>query len=455
MPRTQVPCPNCRQPVIAEVEQLFDIGVDPQAKQRLLNGTVNVIRCPNCGFQGQLAVPVIYHDPVKELLLTYFPAELNLPVMQQEKQIAPLMNRVVNSLKAEQRKAYLFKPQQMFTYQNLLEKVLEGEGITKEMLDAQRKRVELLQRLLTVSDEGLVEAVKNEAALVDGEFFTVLNRMLEAGISGRDEPAVTKLGKIQGALLEHTEIGKQIKQQADEIEAARTALEGAGKELTRDKLMDMLIEAAGNETRLNAMASMARPGLDYVFFQTLSDRIDKTHGEEKEKLTKLRETLLEITKQIDEQLQARLNAAQRNLETLLKQEKPAEVLQQNAAVLDDFFLQVLNQNLADAEEKKDKPRVEKLQTLMQAIQQLISPGYNPNLLNELLEAADDEARKKAVDAHKDEITPEFVESLSAMMLQLQESPDKELAEKVRAAYRAALKASMQRGMQAPQAEAKK
>lgn len=455
MPRTQVPCPNCRQPVPAEVEQLFDVGVDPQAKQRLLNGVANVIRCPNCGYQGQLAMPVIYHDPSKELLLTYFPAELNLPVMEQEKQIAPLMNRVVNSLKAEQRKAYLFKPQQMFTYQNLLEKVLEGEGITKEMLDAQRKRVELLQRLLAVSDEGIVDAVKKEAALVDSEFFTLLSRMLEAGIQGRDEAAVTKLGKIQEALLEHTEIGKQIKQQADEIEAARTALEGAGKELTREKLMDLLIETAGNETRLNAMASMARPGLDYVFFQTLSDRIEKTQGEEKEKLTKLRETLLEITKQIDEQLQARLNVAQRNLETLLQQEKPVEVLQQNAAVLDDFFLQVLNQNLADAEEKKDQPRMEKLRALMLAIQQLISPGYNPNLLNELIEAADDEARKKVVDAHKDEITPEFVESLSAMMLQLQESPDKELAERVRAAYRAALRASMQRGMQAPQAEAKK
>lgn len=455
MPRTQVPCPNCRQPVVAEVEQLFDVGVDPQAKQRLLNGTVNVVRCPNCGYQGQLAMPVIYHDPSKELLLTYFPAELNLPVMEQEKQIAPLMNRVVNSLKAEKRKAYLFKPQQMFTYQNLLEKVLEGEGITKEMLDAQRKRVELLQRLLTVSDEGLVDAVKKEAALVDSEFFTLLSRMLEAGISGRDEAAVTKLGKIQEALLEHTEIGRQIKQQADEIEAARTALEGAGKELTREKLMDLLIETAGNETRLNAMASMARPGLDYVFFQTLSDRIDKAQAEEKEKLTKLRETLLEITKQIDEQLQARLNVAQRNLETLLQQVRPVEVLQQNAAVLDDFFLQVLNQNLADAEEKKDKPRMEKLRALMLAIQQLISPGYNPDLLNDLLEAADDEARKKVIEANKDEITPEFVESLSAMMLQLQESPDKELAEKVRAAYRAALKASMQRGMQAPQAEAKK
>lgn len=452
MPRTQVPCPNCRTPVIVDVEQLFDVGVDPQAKQRLLSGAVNTIRCPNCRYTGNLAVPVIYHDPAKESLFTYFPPELNVPIMEQEKQIAPFMNRVVNSLKQEQRKAYLFKPQQMFTYQGLIEKVLEGEGVTKEMLEAQRKRVELLQRLVTAADDKVVEEVKKETALIDADFFTLLNRMLEGAMNAQDREAVTKLGKVQEALLEHTDFGKQIKNQADEIEGARKTLEDLGQNLTREKLMDLLIGAVDNDVRLNALASLTRPGLDYVFFQTLSDRIDK--AKEKEKLTKLRERLLEITKQIDEQLQARLGVAQRNLETLLQAEKPGDLLMQNPAVLDDFFVQVLNQSITQAEEKKDKARGDKLQALANTIQQLITPGYNPELLNSLLEASSDEARKKVIDEHKDQVTPEFVESLSAMMLQLQDGKDKELAEKVRAAYRAALRVSMEKGMQAPQAEAK-
>lgn len=455
MPRTQAQCPNCKQPVVMEIEQLFDAGTDPQAKQRLLSGTVNVLRCPHCGYQGNVATPIIYHDPAKELLLTYFPPELNVPVLEQERRNAPLLNRIVNSLKQEQRKGYLFKPQQMFTLQGLIEKVLEGEGITKEMLDAQKKRVELLQRMLTATETALPELVKQEAANIDGEFFTLLSRMLEAAIAARDETAVNKMGKLQEELLAHTEIGKQIKEQADEIEAARKALEAAGKDLTREKLLELLIEAAPHEVRLNAMASMARPGLDYVFFQTLSERIEKAQGEEKTKLSKLREDLLEITKQIDEQLQARMAAAQRNLETLLASEKPAELLQQNPAVLDDFFLQALNQALADAEEKKNAARSEKLNALLALIQQLITPGYNPQLLNELIEAPNDEARKKVVEAHKDEITSEFVESLSAMMVQLQEGKDKDLAEKVRAAYRAALRASMEKGIRAPEGLAKK
>jgi hypothetical protein len=273
-------------------------------------------------------------------------------------------------------------------------------------------------------------------------------------MAARDEASVAKLGKIQEALLEHTELGKQIKQQADEIEAARKSLEDAGKELTREKLLEILVAAASNEVRLNALASMARPGLDYVFFQTLSDRIEKAQGDEKEKLNKLRGDLLEITKQIDEQLQARLTAAQRNLEALLQAENPQELLQQNPAVLDDFFVQVLNQSLADADAKKDAARKQKLESLMQLIQQLISPGYNPRLLNELMEAPDDEARKKVIEAHKEEISPEFIESLSAMMLQLQESQDKELAERVRSAYRLALRVSMEKGAAAPSIDKK-
>ncbi len=448
MPRTQVACPQCRTPVAAEVEQLFDVGVEPQAKQKLLNGSVNVMQCPNCRFQGQIPVPIVYHDPSKELLLTYFPPELNTPVMEQERQIAPFMNRVVNSLKQEDRKAYLFKPQQMFTYQNLIEKVLEGEGITKEMLQAQQKRVELLQSLLTAPEDGLVELVKQNADTVDADFFTLLSRMLQAGLGAGDEKAAVRLGQIQEALLENTDLGKQIKQQADEIEAARAALEGVGAELTREKLLELLLAAAESDARLSAMVSMARPGLDYVFFQQLSEQIEKAGEDEKAKLSSLREKLLEMTRQIDEQMQVRVGAAQRNLEAMLAAENPVELLQQNPAILDELFVQVINQSLQEAAEKKDGERLQKLQRLAMLIQQLINPGYNPALLEELIEAPDDAARAKVAAENTESITPEFLESLSAMMAQLQESPDKELAEKVRQAYRAALKASMQKGMQA-------
>ena len=80
MPQTRTTCPRCRQPVLAEINQLFDVNTDPEAKQRLLSGQYNLIHCPSCGYEGNLSTPIVYHDPNKELLLTFFPSELGLPV---------------------------------------------------------------------------------------------------------------------------------------------------------------------------------------------------------------------------------------------------------------------------------------------------------------------------------------------------------------------------------------
>ncbi|MFL7890904.1 MAG: CpXC domain-containing protein, partial [Anaerolineales bacterium] len=63
MPRTQINCPNCKQPIIADVQQLFDVAQDPEAKSRLLSGMSNFIQCQVCGYQGNLATPIVYHDP--------------------------------------------------------------------------------------------------------------------------------------------------------------------------------------------------------------------------------------------------------------------------------------------------------------------------------------------------------------------------------------------------------
>ena len=55
MPKTNVNCPNCKTPVIADVDQLFDVNEDPASKQRLLSGMYNLIQCPSCGYQGYVS----------------------------------------------------------------------------------------------------------------------------------------------------------------------------------------------------------------------------------------------------------------------------------------------------------------------------------------------------------------------------------------------------------------
>src|SRR5512143_2158307 len=188
MSKVQMNCPRCRQPIIAEVEQLFDVGADPQAKQRFLSGGANVAQCQNCGYQGPLSTPIVYHDPDKELLLTYFPPELGLPVNEQERLVGPLITQAVNRLPNEKRKAYLFRPQTMLTLQSMIEKVLEGEGITREMMDASQQRLNLLQRLMGASSSDVrQEIVKQEAKLIDERFFEILSRLIEASMAQGDQ----------------------------------------------------------------------------------------------------------------------------------------------------------------------------------------------------------------------------------------------------------------------------
>ena len=160
--KTQINCPNCRQLIPAEIQQLFDMGVDPSAKARLLSGQYNLAQCPHCGFSGTLGTPIVYHDPSKELLLTFVPPELNLPRDEAEKTIGKLINQAVENLPTEQRKGYLFNPQTVLTLQGLVERILQEDGISKEMIEAQQKRVALIQRLAGITDDKAFEKTVKE-----------------------------------------------------------------------------------------------------------------------------------------------------------------------------------------------------------------------------------------------------------------------------------------------------
>ncbi len=182
MPRTRINCPNCQQPVVAEIAQLFDISEDPSAKQKLLSGAFNLIQCPSCGYQGNIATPLVYHDPEKELLLTFVPPELGMKRDDQEKLIGSMINQVFNRLPQERRKGYLFNPQSTLTLQGLIERILEADGITREMIQAQQDRVNLIRRLAEVSDQAVLEEIaRQEDKLIDAEFFNLLSRFIETG----------------------------------------------------------------------------------------------------------------------------------------------------------------------------------------------------------------------------------------------------------------------------------
>jgi hypothetical protein len=451
MPQTQIACPQCRQMIAANLEQLFDVTHDPQAKQRLLGGVSNTARCPHCGYQGRLATPVVYHDGDKELLLTYFPFELSLPVTEQERLIGPLIKQVMDRLPPEKRKAYLFKPQANLTYESMIETILGKDGITPEMLKGQQERVMVVEKLMqATSPEVRAELIKQNEKLIDEQFFALFSRLMQGAMSSGQEPVAKQLNDLQKQLLTETEFGRQLQASMAEMETAAKSLQDAGQGLTREKLLEFVI-ASPNEARTRAYASLARGGMDYAFFQLLTDKIDKAQGDEKTKLEALREKLLELTNEIDKQMQARLKQAQGFINKLLTQEDIARATRDNLDAFTQDAVEVVQTMLRQASESNDYERMGKLQKMVEVLREASTP-LEMAFVEQLLDLPGEAAIEKALTDNNALVNDAFMEALNGLVAQVDAAASqgneeaKALGGKLGMVFKTALKVSMKKNM---------
>jgi len=434
----------------ANVEQLFDVTHEPASKQRLLSGQSNYARCPHCGHEGRLATPVVYHDNEKELLLTFFPSELGLPLNEQEKMVGPLIKQVMDRLPPEKRKGYLLSPQANLTYESMLETILGKDGITPEMIKGQQERVQFMEKLMQVTSKDVrLELIKQNEKIIDEQFFALFSRIAQNAMQSGQEPVARGLIDIQTQLLDETEYGRQLKQSVGELEAAQKVLQEAGQGLTREKLLDFVLEAK-SEARIRAYVSLARNGMDYTFFQNLTEKIDKSSGQEKTRLEGIREKLLQQTSEMDKQIEERLKHAQEFVEQLLAQEDIEKATQENLDGFTQDAVEVVNQLLKQASEKNDYTRMGKLQKMAQVLQAASAPPPEVAFIEELLQAPDEAAIEKMLNENDGTVNQQFVDALSGLVAQMDSqagSPEaKAMSEKLTEIYRIALKRVMKKNM---------
>ncbi len=450
MPQTQISCPRCRQMIPANIEQLFDVTHDPASKQRLLGGQSNYARCPHCGYEGRLATPIVYHDNDKELLLTFFPAELGLPLNEQEKMIGPLIKQIVDRLPSEKRKGYLFSPQANLTYESMMETILGKDGITPEMLKGQQERVQFMEKLMQVTSKDVrLELIKQNEKIIDEQFFALFSRIAQNAMQSGQEPIARALIEIQTQLLEETAYGRQLKESVAEMEAAQQVLQEAGQSLTREKLLDFVIEAK-SDSRIRAYVSMARAGMDYIFFQNLTERIEKASPEEKAWLEGIREKLLFFTNEIDKQMEARLKQAQKFVETILEQPDIEKATQANLDNFSQDAVEVVNQMLKQASEANDYTRMGKLQKMVQVLQSASAPPPEVAFIEQLLQAPDEASMEQMLTENDAMVNQQFVDALSGLVTQMESQPDnseaKDMAGKLTEIYKVALKRVMKKNL---------
>jgi hypothetical protein len=451
MPQTQIACPNCRQMIRANVEQLFDVTQDPQAKQRLLGGVSNMARCPHCGYQGRLATPIVYHDNDKELLLTFFPPELAIPLNEQERIIGPLIKKVMDSLPPEKRKGYLLNPSPNLTYESMVKTILGKDGVTPEMLKEQQDRVQVIERLLQANSPDVRnEIIKQNSNLFDEQFFALFSRLAQSAAQGGQEPMARAMVELQKQLLEETEFGRQLKESVGELEAAQKSLQEAGQGLTREKLLELVIQST-NDARLRGYVSLARQGMDYQFFQLLTEKIDQAAGEEKTKLAALRDKLLDITNEMDKQIEARYKQAQEFVESLLAQDDIVKAVRDNLEGFTQDSVDLVNQLLRQASEKNDYTRMGKLQKMVEVLREVSTPP-EVAFVEQLLDAPDQAALENMLEANKAIINDQFMQALIGLMAQVDQAAEqgnpeaKALSGKINEIYKTALKFSMKQNL---------
>jgi hypothetical protein len=445
MPPTQISCPRCRVPQTAEIQQLFDLNTDPQAKQKLLSGAANVVRCQACGYEGLYPTPIVYHDPEKELLLTYFPPELAMSINEQERLVGPLIKRVVNDLVPEKRKAYIFQAQSMLTYQTLMERVLQADGVTKEMLDAQQARLQLIQRLLsTPAKESRKEIIVQEEKLIDEGFFSLLSRLMEATLAQGDQQSAQQLAIFQQELLQESTVGKKIQEQMKDSQKAMEDVQNAAKEgLTREKLLELFIQAP-SDIYITTLLGVTRTGLDYEFFQLLSSRIESaTDTESKDSLTSLREHLLEATKEIDAQIQKEMASAHETVDKILAFPTLEEGIQKFGNEANDFFTEAVQNALAEARKSADLEKITKLNQLIKMIEDANQPPAEIQFVEELLSCENDQAIKEKLTQNPQFLGDEFVQLIAGIIGQSeQQGQAPELIARLRQIQKVVLKTVM-------------
>ncbi|MCL7455465.1 MAG: hypothetical protein M8467_20715 [Anaerolineae bacterium] len=428
-----ITCPNCQHRFVSPVLTVIDAGSDPEAKALFLSGQVNMAVCPQCGYAGMLNAPLVYHDPEKELLFTYVPPELNLPEPERERIVGDLTGRLMSSLPPEQRRGYLLRPRSFLTLEGMLQAVLEEEGITPEMMEAQRKKVDLLDRLLNTPDEEERRAIVREAEdQIDYEFFEILTLHIQMAQSQEQEQVARQLLSLRQQLLDWTTEGQ-------DIAAREEAIRELGPELTREGLLDRLAAAAlaGKEAKVETMVAVARPLIDYVFYQQLTARLEAAQqaGKDQEAATlrKLRETVIDLTAQLDADLQEATQESAELLETLLESDDMEQAIRANLSEIDDLFLSVLATNLETAERSGRSEDMRKLRQVGDTLMKLIRESQPPviQFINELLEADYPDGTHRLLDERRDQLDERLLELMATVAEDLAQGGREGTAERLR------------------------
>jgi predicted RNA-binding Zn-ribbon protein involved in translation (DUF1610 family) len=436
-PQTLIECPNCGNRFEADIKQIVDVNQDPQAKTRFLTGQLNKFPCPNCGFVVPVATPLAYHDPDKELLLIYVPTELNMSHDDQERLVGQLTRTITDSLSMEQRKGYLFNPRRALTMQGMLDTVLEGEGITRDMLNARRDKMNLVNRLVQANEEVLPALVSEHDEALDEELFQMMTAMAEVAIQNGDQAMAHLVLQRRNEVLELSSYGKDAMEaarlQEELVQRVSEDINKLGQSITHEKLLDLVISHADNDEYLQAFVGLVRPALDYTFLQLLGNRIEEAKSKNSQhKLTRLRDRIVELTEQIDQRQRAMISQTTQVLQEIADSPDLNQAIEERIPLINDLFLSVLQANIQEAEKRGDQQTLQRLREIEEAVMRKLQESSPPEIqfINALLQTEDELEMRLMITEQAQKFGPDLFRYFDALIEDLSQRGADELVERL-------------------------
>lgn len=433
--QTQIICPNCGTPYLADIHQIIDAVRQPQLKEMLLSGQLNFAVCPNCGVGGRIATPLLYHDPAHDLFMVHVPQEMNLDQVRREELIGRLVQQVIDQTPMEKRRAYMLQPQTILTMQSFMEKVWETEGVTPDMLAKQQRQVELLRTLATASEDVQNYLIKDRSRDIDETFFSILRAQIEATSQMNDSNLVVGLLNLQAKLMTQTEVGRRLEKQQIAIHAMSRDAKKAGA-LTPEILAKHVIANDSDDSLVNALALTGRGALTYDFFALLTSEVEnrEKRGDKAgaQRLGRVRDQLLQMQLEMQEAARQVLQDAQDTLDEILNARNMEEAVAENIGRIDDAFMHVLEARLIRAEQDKNQVGAEKLRQVQELVITQIQGETPPEvrMLTQLVSSAGKAERTRLMDASPELINDQLIEVVDMLIEQSDHAGQEDLARRL-------------------------
>lgn len=391
---TAIRCSACGQPFNMTVQDVIDVSKNPQAKALLLSNQFNIEPCPQCGTINNVLIPLLYHDPAKELLIAFVPPELQLNKEQNERVVGDLMKQ----LPKDSFKGYMFNPKRPLTFQGMVDLILQADGVTPEMMAEQRARVDFLQRLIeTENDEALTKLITESDAQIDERLFQAISLMLQRLLQQGPPEVAQKMLYVQNRLVELSTFGQSLlKRQAEQeamVQSVAQELDALGDDPQREDFLNLALKYQGDQERLQALVGLAYIAFDETFFQILNAYIGKQPADQRASLEQLRDNLREYSQMVDQQSQARLQNALALLQLLVNAPDLDAAIAENLQLIDDAFMQVLSANIQEMERRRNVQASARLKQVYERVVSAIQSEMQPELLfvNQLLTAESESA----------------------------------------------------------------